>query len=116
MKMRFITTRFHGVLDYLNGLLLIAFPWIFNFNNGGVAQNIPLITGIVLIAMSALTNYEAGIVKIIPMPVHLNINVMAGLFLAASPWIFNFSHQVYLPHLSIGIFEIGAGILLIFLY
>ena len=33
--MRFISTRVHGILDYLMGPLLIASPWLFDFDNGG---------------------------------------------------------------------------------
>jgi SPW repeat len=109
--MRFITTKFHAVLDYLSSAFLITFPWTFNFNSGGAAQMIPFILGIMIIIMSVFTNYEAGIVKIIPMPIHLKINIMTGMFLIASPWIFNFNHQVYLPHLILGVFEISVGLL-----
>jgi hypothetical protein len=35
--MRFISTKTHGVLDYLMGLFLILSPWIFGFANGGAA-------------------------------------------------------------------------------
>ncbi len=109
--MRFITTKFYGVLDYLSGIFLITFPWFFNLNSGGIAQRIPVVVGIIFIATAMLTNYEAGILKIIPMPAHLKINLITGIFLAASPWVFNFNHQVYLPHLSMGIFGICAAIL-----
>jgi hypothetical protein len=33
--MRMIPTRVHGVLDYLVGALLVAAPWLFDFNRGG---------------------------------------------------------------------------------
>jgi hypothetical protein len=32
--MRIISTRTHGVIDHLTGLLLIAAPWLFGFANG----------------------------------------------------------------------------------
>jgi hypothetical protein len=36
---------------------------------------------------------------------------MSGILLAASPWIFGFADTVYLPHLILGIAEIGAALM-----
>lgn len=41
--MRFISTRVHGVVDYLMGLLLIVAPFLFGFATGGSAQWVPII-------------------------------------------------------------------------
>jgi len=108
--MRFISTKVHGVLDYLVGLLLIAAPWIFNFDNGTAAQWVPVIIGALVIFMSLMTDYEAGAFRTISMKSHLVMDVIAGIFLAASPWLFGFAGQVYLPHLIVGLFAIFAGL------
>jgi len=42
---------------------------------------------------------------------HLTIDIIAGIFLAISPWLFGFSEIVYWPHLLVGIAEIGAGLM-----
>ncbi len=39
------------------------------------------------------------------------IDFLSGVFLAASPWLFGFAEEVYLPHLILGIFEIGASLM-----
>ena len=108
--MRFISTKMHGVLDYVVAVLLIAAPWLFGFANGTAAQWIPVVVGVVVIVMSVLTDYEAGAMKVISMPTHLTMDVIAGIFLAASPWLFGFADQVYLPHLVVGLFSIGSGL------
>ena len=54
---------------------------------------------------------EFGVLKIIPMRVHLILEVVSGIFLAASPWLFGFSAQVFLPHFILGLVEILAGLL-----
>ncbi len=109
--MRIISTKVHGMLDYLSGALLIASPWLFDFANGEAAQWVPVIVGATILLMSILTDYEAGLVKKIPMSTHLTMDVLGGLLLAASPWIFGFADYVYLPHLILGIMEIGAGLM-----
>ena len=91
------------------GLLLISSPWIFGFANGGAETYIPVIAGIMVLLLSTLTDYEYGLIKKIPMAGHLSIDVLTGIFLAISPFIFMFSHEVYLPHVILGILEIGAG-------
>ena len=108
--MRFLSKRVHGVLDYIMGILLIASPWIFNFANEGPATNIPVILGIAVIVYSFFTNYEMGAVKMISMNTHLWLDGLSGLFLAVSPWLFNFDEYVYAPHLIFGIIEVVAAL------
>lgn len=109
--MRFINTRMHGIMDYLMGIVLIIAPWLFGFANGGAAQWVPIVLGLGALVYSMITDYELGLLKIISMKVHLWIDLVAGIFLAASPWIFGFAQEVYLPHLILGILEIGASLM-----
>jgi hypothetical protein len=109
--MKMISTKVHGVLDYLVGAILIAAPWLLNFNRGGAETWVPVILGAGAILYSLITNYELSVAKVISMKTHLALDVVSGIFLAASPWIFGFNDHVYLPHLILGILEIGAGIM-----
>lgn len=109
--MRFVSTRVHGVLDYLTGALLIIAPWLFGFANGGAAQWVPVVLGAGIIVVSLLTAYEWGIVRTIPMPVHLGIDLASGALLAVSPWLFGFAPLVWLPHFLVGLLEVGASLI-----
>ena len=108
--MRFISTKFHGVLDYLSGILFIASPWLFNFADGSYAQKILVIAGIIVMLMSVMTNYEAGLIKRIPMATHLYADILLGIILLISPWLFNFYEYVALPYIIFGVLSIGAGL------
>ena len=108
--MRFISTRTHGVLDYVVGALLIVVPYILGFADGTAAQWVPQLLGLVAIGGAMLTDYELGVMRVIPMPVHLMIDIGSGALLALSPWLFGFSDRVFWPHLLVGIMEIGAGL------
>lgn len=108
--MRFIPTNVHGVLDYLIGVLLIAAPWLFGFADTDMARWIPIILGVAVIVYSLLTRYELGVIDAIPMTAHLWVDAVAGLFLAASPWLFGFSDIVWMPHLIVGILEIVVAL------
>jgi hypothetical protein len=109
--MRFISTRVHGILDYLMGILLIASPWIFNFDNGGAETWVPVVVGIVMLLQALMTDFEMGMMKTISMGTHLRMDFVAGLFLAASPWIFGFSDSVWMPHVIFGLMEVAASLM-----
>lgn len=108
--MRFISTKVHGTLDYISGLLIIISPWLFGFNDGSAAQWVVVIIGVVLMLTSILTNYETGVMKVMPMPAHLTMDVIAGIVLIVSPWLFGFADRVIWPYIIFGLFEIVAGL------
>ena len=111
LYMRFIPTKLHGCLDYIVGALVIAMPWLFGFAKGGAETTVTVIFGVIAIVYSLLTNYELGVVPVLSMPTHLLIDFFWGLALAASPWLFGFANDTYLPQLIIGLFAIVASLL-----
>jgi hypothetical protein len=111
--MRFIPTKFHAPLDYIVGAALIAAPWIFQFSEHTAATVVPIVLGIGLIAYSVVTNYELGVWKIAPMAIHNLIDIVAGAFLALSPWLFGFADEsanVWVPHLVVGLAAVFLGL------
>jgi len=109
--MRFIPARIHGWLDYFVGALLIASPWLLGFASNGAETWIPVILGSGVILYSLFTAYEMGAVRAISMPVHLGLDIAGGIFLAASPWLFGFAEFVWVPHVVIGLVEIGTALM-----
>ena len=107
--MLMITSRLHGIIDYIVGVALIAAPWLFgfaDFDNFPAATWTPIVIGCAILGMSLLTNYEFSIAKIIPLRAHLAMDFIAAVFLAASPWLLNYADYVYAPHLIVGLAEI----------
>ncbi|HLU49613.1 MAG TPA: SPW repeat protein [Planctomycetota bacterium] len=109
--MRFIPTRIHGVLDYLLGIVLILAPWLFGFAADGAETWVPVAVGIAILIYSFFTNYELGFVRSIPMGTHLTLDLLGGIFLAISPWLFGFADYVWVPHLVVGLVEIAAALM-----
>ncbi|MDB5021759.1 MAG: hypothetical protein JWQ28_2886 [Pedobacter sp.] len=109
--MKIISRKVHAVIDYVVGVLLIAAPWIFKFSDIQAAKWTAIVVGVLILVMSMITDYEGGGKKMLSMGTHLTMDVIAGIFLAASPWLFGFSDEVYVPHLIVGILEIGAGLM-----
>ncbi len=109
--MSIISTKTHGILDYLTGIVLIIAPWVFNFSESGSATAVSITFGAIMIMGSIMTRYEVGAVPLIPMRAHLLIDILSGIVLALSPWLFKFSDYVYLPHLLIGLMEVTVALL-----
>ena len=84
--MKPISSRLHGYLDYIVGLLLIAAPFVLGFADDGPAQWVPVILGTSVIVYSLFTAYELGVIRVIPFGLHLGLDVVGGVFLALSPW------------------------------
>jgi hypothetical protein len=105
--MRFIPTKVHAVLDYVVAIALIFAPTIFMFEEvGGAAVIVPRVLGVGLILYSLFTRYELGLVKVIGMPVHLVFDILASVFLIASPFLFGFADEApnaWVPHIVVGV-------------
>jgi hypothetical protein len=106
--MRFLPTRVHGVIDYLWGIGLVVSPWLFGFADVPAATWVALVFGAGAILYSVLTAYELGLLKILPMPMHLVLDGLGGIVLAASPFLFGFADRVLWPHVLFGLSSIVA--------
>lgn len=106
--MKPITTKVHGWIDYIVGILLIAAPWLFNFARNGAETWVPVYLGIAILVYSLMTNYELGLFRLISMRTHLALDMVGGILLAASPWLFGFVNHVWQPHLVLGILVMGV--------
>lgn len=109
--MRIIPTRTHGVIDYLFGIVAIVAPYLLGFADGTAAQYVPQLVGIAIIGASLLTNYELGALRVIPMPVHLGLDIATGVLLVVSPWLFGFAERVMWPHVILGLLEIPIALM-----
>lgn len=109
--MRVIGTRAHGYIDYIVGVLLIAAPWIFKFYQGGAESWVPIVLGVSIILYSLLTDYELGMSRMISMRTHLALDVLGGIFLAVSPWLFGFADYIWEPHVIVGVLEMVVALM-----
>jgi hypothetical protein len=105
-----INSEMHGYIDYLMGLVLIAIPFLFAIPDG-VPTTLLIVLGTATIVYSLITNYELGLVKVLPMKVHLFIDVVSGLLLIAAPWLFGFADIISWPFVVLGMLEVGAALM-----
>ena len=106
-----ISTFVHGILDYLWCILLIAAPWLFGYNRVGIDTYVADSIAAIVFTYSLFTKYELSFSKNISTRTHLLFDLISGILLATSPWLFGFANQVYLPHLLFGIFAVVVSLL-----
>jgi hypothetical protein len=108
MSRRVIPTSVHGVIDYVAGGALYATPALLGLGDVPASARTLRLASAGAIGSSLMTDYEAGVVKLVPMPVHL-IDVMSGALIAASPWLFGFAgngSRYWMPHALMGATEV----------
>ncbi|MBS0644956.1 MAG: hypothetical protein JSS43_34230 [Proteobacteria bacterium] len=79
-----VSTRRHGALDYGLGIVLMALPYLGGFANRGFAEWLPVLIGLGLITYSLFTDYERGMMRVIPLSLHLQADLAAGLLLVVT--------------------------------
>ena len=112
MSLRVIPTQVHGVLDYLTGSALLAAPGLLGIKDEPRAALTLRLAGGGATAYSLLTDYELGLVRLLPVPAHLALDAMSGALLVSSPWLFGFADRgarYWLPHALVGGTEILAS-------
>jgi hypothetical protein len=108
-----ISTKTHGVLDYLSTGTLLALPRLLGWTPTVTA----LLTGSALttLATSLLTKYELGLFKVLPMPGHLVLDGLTAATHAATFLLFDDNDRKQgkaLPILlGLVAFETGAALL-----
>ena len=107
--MRFVPTRLHGGLDYILGLVLALFPIVGGRNQGGLIGWGPMLLGQGMLLYSIFTNYELGLLRLIPLKVHLVLDAAAGVVLIGLALLFE-QEAVRLFLITLGIIEIGSSL------
>jgi hypothetical protein len=106
-----IDSTLHGVVDYTAGATLTTvFPRLAGIEGTRSAGQIRT-AGAVHAGYSTLTKYPLGIVKILPFQVHLAIDAVGALALAATPFVtgqFKEGRSQWVPHVALCLFELAS--------
>lgn len=113
MEIRVIPTGVHGVLDYLASGANLVFPKMLGLEDAPWAALVPRIGGAAGTGYSLITDYELGVLKVVPMPAHLALDAAKGVFMVSSPWLFGFAKngtRYWLPHVLMGTADVLAAL------
>lgn len=104
-----ISTKAHGVLDYLTVGTLLALPRALGWDKKVTTWMTGMAGGTLL--YTALTRYELGLIKVLPMRGHLWLDAMSGLAFCAAPLLLPDEEQLVVGSLvAIGVFELAAAL------
>jgi hypothetical protein len=106
-----IDATLHGVTDYTAGAtLLTIFPRLASLDGTESARQIR-IAGAIHTGYSTMTDYPLGIFKLIPYKVHLGLDAVGALALAATPFVsgqWKKGRRHWVPHLALCLFELSS--------
>jgi hypothetical protein len=109
-----IPTQAHAALDLTVGMLLVALPWIANFDDARALTGISVGAGAAVLVLGVLTDYEPSPAKVVPMPLHVAADVVVSFFLvgiAAGVLAGDGGGRAWAPLLAIGIVGFVAAAL-----
>jgi hypothetical protein len=106
-----ISRKAHGIMDYVFAVVVAASPWIFGFAHEQAAPQIALACGIVTAMYSLLTNYEMGVVPLIPFAGHRFFDFAVAIALAGSSWHFKMRGVAAVVFTVLGIIGIIAAVM-----
>ena len=113
MKLRFIPTSVHGAVDHVVGPVLVLAPTVLRLGRTSPEGIVPRAVGGVEAVYSNLTDYELSMKNVVPMKVHLALDAVGGAALALVPQLTGArkrGKKHWLPHLAIGVAEIGMAV------
>jgi hypothetical protein len=96
-----VSARAHGVLDYATVAAFLNAPMVFGFH-GTPAAIAYWLAGIHLL-MTGCTDFPVGFFMWIPFRIHGVIELLAGIFVLAAPWIFGFAQEIAARNFFLGI-------------
>jgi hypothetical protein len=106
-----IDATLHGATDYSVGtFLLTAFPKLAGIEGTSSARQVRA-AGAVHAGYSTVTDYPLGVVKLIPFKVHLALDAIGALTLAAVPFItgqYKQGRRAWVPQVALAAFELSS--------
>jgi hypothetical protein len=98
--------------EYAIGIWLIAIPWLFQFAWSAAPTFVSVVTGSGVIIYNAFGNYEGGVLKFVPAGLHYLVEIITGVLLSLSPWLFDYSDVTFWPHFLTGFFCVCMALVL----
>ncbi len=83
--MRFITKTMHAYIDYPVAIGLMAMPFLLGLSE--LATALSVTTGLAALMLTALTDHQTGLAKVLPYKLHLAVDAMVGAAFVAAPLV-----------------------------
>ena len=114
MRLRFIPTNVHGAIDHAVAPALVAAPTLLGLSQTSPEGIVARAVGATEAVYSNLTDYEMSLKNVVPMRVHLVLDLIGGATLALVPQLTGARRRGaahWVPHAAIGAFEMAMALL-----
>ena len=101
--MKILSPYVHGILDFVVVIAFALAPTVLGF--AGTPRTLCYVLAVVHAAMTLLTAFPLGAIKIIPFPTHCVIELVAAVFIILAPFLLGFTDGLDAKY-----FYVGAGI------
>lgn len=100
--MKILSPKMHGILDYAVVVFFLVSPGLFGL--AGLPATVAYALAGIHLLLTLVTAFPAGLVKLVPLPVHGAIELVVSVALPALPWLAGFAAVAVARN-----FYIGAG-------
>ncbi len=87
-----ISLFIHGAIEYAAAVLFIAAPFLFGFESDA-AVAVSIVVGVVVLVVTATSEFPTALAKVIPVSMHVVLDLAVAGFLIAAPFLFGFSDE-----------------------
>ncbi len=97
------------MLDYIHGAALLATPELLRTGDEPRSTLVSRLAGGGATAYTMTTDFELGVVRALPMRVHLALDALSGALLAGAPWLLGYARggpRYWLPHAFVGVADV----------
>ena len=108
-----ISRQVHGILDYSAAPLVVAAPALLGFGHDKAPTVLSYVLGSTILAVTACTRAEWGLVKAVPFKTHLTLDVVTAPGSLSAPWLLGFAKNKTARNtfLAIGATLLATGLL-----
>jgi hypothetical protein len=82
----------HGMIEYVAAILLIAAPFLLDFESGG-ATALSIALGVVILVVAASTEGPTSLINQLPLSAHVVLDYVLAVVLIALPFLAGFSDE-----------------------
>lgn len=82
----------HGLIEYVAAIAFLLAPFVLDFHSDA-ATYLSIAVGVVVLMVAATTDGPTGIVRQLPIAVHVLLDYVLAIALIAMPFVFGFSDE-----------------------
>ncbi|MGH8909887.1 MAG: SPW repeat domain-containing protein [Egibacteraceae bacterium] len=93
----------HEAIEYVAGVFVILAPFLFSFQQEPAAFPVFIGVGVLILVVAILSKGPAGVLGLLPHPLHAGLDYVLAFFLLLAPLIFGFDQTALTISILLGL-------------